>query len=119
MKVEHRAPWDVHELGEFIGAFALVLTFIFGADSTMHKAVHGWVTHVRAHELLYTQQVQADCTFGCKVLALIDRAVQLYFCDCMVRDQHIGAAQMLVFDRYQNEIMMNTFTYTALPSSIA
>jgi hypothetical protein len=26
---------------------------------------------------------------------------------------------MLVFDRYQNEIMMNTFTYTALPSSIA
>ena len=38
---------------------------------------------------------------------------------CKVRDRQIGATRMLVFDRYQNEIMTNTFTYTALPSSIA
>jgi hypothetical protein len=98
-KIEHRAPRDVHELGEFMGAFALVLAFIFGADSTVHKAVRGWVTHVRANELLYTQQVQADRAFGCKVLALIDRAVQLYFRECMDRDRQLGAARMLAFDR--------------------
>jgi hypothetical protein len=118
-KVEHRAPRDVHELGEFIGAFALILAFVFGGDSTVHKAVRSWVTHIRDNELLYTQQVQADRAFGCKVLALIDRAVQLYFRECMLRDRQLGAARMLTFDRYQNEIMMNTFTYTALPASIA
>jgi len=118
-RVEHRAPRDVHELGEFIGAFALILAFIFGSSSTVHKAINGWVTHIRDNELLYTQQIQADRAFGCKVLALIDRAVQLYFRECMVRDRQLGAARMLTFDRYQNEIMMNTFTYTALPASIA
>jgi hypothetical protein len=118
-KVELRAPTDVHELGEFIGAFALVLAFIFGPNATVHKAVHGWLAHIQAHELLYTQQLHADRAFGCKILALIDRAIQLYFRECMHTDRQVGAARFLMFDRYQNEIIMNTFTYTALPSAIA
>jgi hypothetical protein len=78
-KVEHRVPTNVHELGEFIGAFSLVLAFIFGPNATVHQAVHGWLAHIQSHELLYTQQLNADRTFGCKILALIDQAIQLYF----------------------------------------
>jgi hypothetical protein len=118
-KVEHRVPTNVHELGEFIGAFSLVLAFIFGPNATVHQAVHGWLAHIQSHELLYTQQLNADHTFGCKILALIDWAIQLYFCKCMHADHQVGTAQLLVFDRYQGEIIMNTFNYTALPSSIA
>jgi hypothetical protein len=81
--------------------------------------VHGWLAHIQSHQLLYTQQLNADCTFGCKILALIDRAIQLYFRECMHADRQVGAARLLVFDRYQGEIIMNTFNYTALPSSIA
>lgn len=63
--------------------------------------------------------MRADRTFGSKILALIDRAIQLYFRACMDEDNRMSAARHLMFDRYQSEIIMNTFTFTTLPSVIA
>jgi hypothetical protein len=63
--------------------------------------------------------MRADRTFGSKILALIDRAIQLYFRACMDEDSRMGAARHLMFYRYQSEIIMNTFTFTTLPTIIA
>jgi hypothetical protein len=118
-KVIHRIPHDEHQLGEIIAGFALVLSIIFGPKSTICKAMSCWVTHICDNEMVYTQQMCADQAFGAKVLPLIDRAVQLYFRASLDVAQHAGTACTLIFDSYQAQVTMNTFSFTALPTTIA
>jgi hypothetical protein len=91
-KVQLRIPHDEHQLGEFVGAFAIVLSIIFGPNSTVCQVIQGWGSHIREHEILYAQQMRADRAFGCKILALIDWAVQLYFRSCLDEENQMGAA---------------------------
>jgi hypothetical protein len=91
-KVTLRIPNDEYQLGEFVGAFAIILSIIFGPNSTVCQVLRGWGSHIRDHELLYAQQMRADRTFGSKILALIDRAIQLYFRACMDEDSRMSAA---------------------------
>jgi hypothetical protein len=118
-KVILRIPRTEHQLAEFIGAFALVLSILFGPRAVIHIAVQGWLTHIRDNQMVYTQLMRADLAFGSKVLALIDRAVQLYFRACMDSTRQAAAERLLIFDHYQNQIIMNTFMFTTLPAAIA
>ena len=108
-----------HTSSESLWARSQSSSIIFGPNSTVCQVLRGWGSHIREHEILYAQQMRADRTFGCKILALIDRAIQLYFRACLDEDNRTSAARHLMFDRYQSEIIMNTFTYTTLPTIIA
>jgi hypothetical protein len=118
-KVVHRIPRTEHQLAEFIGAFALLLSTIFGPSAPIHLAVQGWIAHIRENQLVYAQLLRADHAFGCRILALIDRAVQLYFRACLDPARRQGAERLLLFESYQSAIIMNTFSYPVLPASIA
>jgi hypothetical protein len=118
-KVILKVPRTEHQLAEFIGAFALLLSILFGPQATIHLAIQGWLTHIREHQLVYAQLIRTDPAFGSKVLALIDRGVQLYFRACLDPLRQAGAERFLIFDQYQQQIIMNTFAFTILPTAIA
>jgi hypothetical protein len=69
--------------------------------------------------MVYAQLMRTDPAFGSKVLALIDRATQLYFRACLDPARRAGAERLLTFQAYQTQIIMNTFAFTTLPASIA
>jgi hypothetical protein len=117
-KVILRVPCMEHQLAEFIGAFALLLSTLFGPHAPVHLAVQSWLAHIRENQMVYAQLIRVDTTFGSKVLALIDRAIQLYFRACLDPIRQAGAERLLMFDTYQTQIVMNTFAYTVLPAAI-
>jgi hypothetical protein len=78
-----KVPRMEHQLAEFIGAFALLLSILFGSQATIHLAIQGWLTHICEHKLVYAQLIWMDPAFGSKVLTLIDRGIQLYFRACL------------------------------------
>jgi hypothetical protein len=118
-KVTLRIPHNEHQLAEFIGAFSLLLSLLFGPSAPIHLAVQGWISHIQDHQTVYAQLMRADIGFGCRLLALIDRAIQLYFRACLDPNRQPGAERLLQFDSYQAQIIMHTFSYPVLPAAIA